>query len=152
MLDPTLLDELCQYLYRYRRIGHDLKVEAARYVPLLIELRICVQEGFLRGHVKAALLAVFSNRRQPDGRPGFFHPDSLTFGDGIYLSKLVAAAQSVPGVESVTVLKLERLYEGPNDEIANGLLPLGPLEIARLDNDPGLPEYGRLILEMEGGR
>jgi hypothetical protein len=150
--DSALLDEISGHLYRYRRMGHDLKVQAARYVPLLIKLRICVQEGFLRGHVKAALRAVFFNRKQSDGGLGFFHPDSLTFGEGIYLSKLVAAAQSVPGVESVTVLELERLYGGPDDEIANGILSLGPLEIARLDNDPGLPEYGRLILEMEGGR
>jgi hypothetical protein len=34
---------------------------------------------------------------------GFFHPDNLTFGEGVYLSKLVAAAQAVPGVEGVTV-------------------------------------------------
>jgi hypothetical protein len=87
----------------------------------------------------------------PDGRLGFFHPDNLTFGEGIYLSKLVAAAQAVEGVESVQADKLERLFEGPN-EIENGILPLAPLEIARLDNDPSFPENGVLTLDVRGGR
>ncbi len=150
--DDALLKEIKGRLYRYRRIGHDLVVKSARRVPLDIELLICVRPGYLRGHVKAALLDLFSNRMLPDGRLGFFHSDNLTFGEGIYLSKLVAAAQAVPGVESVKVNKLERLSEGPDGEIDNGTLPLGPLEIARLDNDPNVPENGRLALDVRGGR
>jgi hypothetical protein len=150
--EDRLLDEIEEHLYPYRRIGHDLVVARAQYVPLDIEMEVCVRPDFLRGHVKAALLDLFSNRTLPDGRCGFFHPDKLSFGDGIFLSQLVAAAQAVPGVESVTVTKLERFSEGSNYEIENGILPLGPLEIARLDNDPNFLENGRLQLEMRGGR
>ncbi len=151
-VDEALLEKIKGYLYRYRRIGHDLLVAPARYIPLDIEMVICVLPDYLRGHVKAALLDLFSNRRLADGRLGFFHPDNLTFGEGIYLSKLVAFAQAVPGVENVVVKKLERLNEGPNGEIENGILPLGPLEVARLDNDPSFPEHGQLKLNMGGGR
>jgi hypothetical protein len=35
---------------------------------------------------------------------------------------------------------------------ANSVLKLGPLEIARLDNDPDFPENGSLALDMRGGR
>ena len=150
--DEQLLREIKQHMYPYRRIGHDLVVARARYVPLNIELTVCVLPDFLRGHVKAALLGLFNNRALSDGRRGFFHPDELSFGDSILLSKLIAAAQGVPGVESVTVTRLERLFEEPNHEIENGVLPLGPLEVARLDNDPNLPENGVLKLEMRGGR
>jgi predicted phage baseplate assembly protein len=150
--DEALLEEIKGYLYRYRRIGHDLVVASARYVPLDIEMIICVLPDYLRGHVKAALFDVFSNRRLPDGRLGFFHPDNLTFGEGIYLSKLVATAQAVPGVENVAVKKLERLDEGSNGEIESSILPLGPLEVARLDNDPSFPEHGQFKLDMRGGR
>ncbi len=150
--DQALLAEIAGYLHRYRRMGHDLAVAPAHYVPLDIALSICVLPNYLRGHIKAALLRLFSNRTLLDGRRGFFHPDNLTFGEGIYLSKLVAVAQAVPGVESVQVTKLERLYEGPNGEIENGLLPLGPLEIARLDNNPSFPENGQLHLELRGGQ
>ena len=149
--EPTL-DKIREHLYRYRRIGHDVVVKEAQYAPLDIEMRVCVLANYLRGHVKAALLALFGNRVLPDGRRGFFHPDNLTFGEGIYLSKLVATAQAVTGVESVSVTKLERLYKGPNGEIDNGILPLGPLEVARVDNDPSFPENGQFKLIMGGGR
>jgi predicted phage baseplate assembly protein len=150
--EPALLDEITGHLYLYRRMGHDLSVQFARYVPLDLELLVCVQPDYLRGHVKAALLEVFSNRKLTDGQSGFFHPDNLTFGEGIFLSKLIAAASSVAGVESVKVKKLERLFEGENGEITNGVLPLSPLEVARLDNDLGFPENGKLTLELRGGR
>jgi len=150
--DEPLLEEIAGYLDRYRRMGHDLEVRPARYVPLDIELTVCVLPHYLRGHVEAALLDILSNRVLPDGRLGFFHPDNLTFGEGVYLSKLVSAAQVVTGVESVMVTKLERQFEGPNGEIKSGILPLGPLEIAQLDNDPSFPEHGALKLTMGGGR
>ena len=150
--DPVLLEEITGRLHRYRRIGHNLVVKSARRVPLDIELIVCVLPSHLRGHVKAALLEVFSNRRLTDGRFGLFHADNLSFGDGIYLSALVAAAQAVAGVESVKVTKLQRIYEPANGEIETGVLPLDMLEIARLDNDPSFPENGRIRLDMRGGR
>lgn len=149
---PELLEAITGRLHRYRRIGHDLAVKAARRTPLDIEIFVCVLPNYLRGHVKAALLELFSNRILPNGQRGFFHVDNLTFGDDIHLSRLVAIAQAVEGVESVQVKKLQRLNEGPNDEIENGVLSLGPFEIARLDNDPGFPENGKLTLDMRGGR
>jgi hypothetical protein len=148
----TLLPQMTRDLYRYRRMGHDLAVTRARYVPLDVALTVCVLPHYLRGHVEAALLDVFSTRVLPHGTRGFFHPDNLTFGAGVALSALVAAAQAVPGVLSVKVTKLERLYEGPNDELPNGILRLGSDEIAQLDNDPSFPEHGKLTLTMEGGR
>ena len=150
--DKGLIGEIKGFLHRYRRMGHDLVVKRAAYVPLDIELAICVKPNFLRGHVEEALRNVFSNRVLPGGKRGYFHPDNLTFGEGIYLSKLVAGAQAVEGVESVEVKKLERLFVGPNGEIASGILPLEANEIARLDNDPNFPEHGRLKLKLRGGR
>jgi predicted phage baseplate assembly protein len=149
---PELLQDIAGYLHPHRRIGHDLKVVPAHYVALDIALTVCVLPHYLRGQVEAALLNVFSNRLLPNGRRGFFHPDSLTFGDDVYLSQLVAAAQAVPGVENVKVTKLQRLFERPNQEIQNGVLALSPLEVARLDNDPSFPEHGKLVLDMRGGR
>lgn len=149
---PQLLEDILKSLYRFRRISHDLAVDTARYVPLNIALQVCVLPHYLRGHVKAALEDVFSNRSLPGGKRGFFHPDNLTFGDGIYLSALVAAAQAVEGVESVRVTRLERLFEGAKGELASGFLPLSPREVARVDNDPNFPEYGLFTLDVGGGR
>jgi hypothetical protein len=130
-------------------------------VPLDVVLKVCVLPNYLRGHVEAALLDVLSNRVLPNGKLGFFHPDNLTFGEGVFMSRLVAAAQSVPGVREVTVTQLERFeisepapnQDLPGEELPPGsVLALGPLEIARLDNDPNFPENGRLVLDMRGGR
>ncbi len=151
---PTaaLLTQVKTYLEPYRRIGHDLAVTPARYVPLFLSLEVCALPYYQRGHIEAALLQVFGRGRLPGGQLGFFHPDNLTFGEDIYLSKIVAVAQAVAGVECVTVAALHRLFESPNHELQNGLLPLANDEIAQLDNDPSFPEHGVLQITVCGGR
>lgn len=150
--DPELLDAIAQRLYRYRRMGHDVLVRSATAVPLHVEMTICVRPDHVRGHVKAALLAALGNSTTAKSDKGFFHPDRLSFGEGIALSRLVSTAQAVIGVENTVVTRLERLHEGTNGELEQGLLPLGPLEVARLDNDPNFPDNGKLILHLRGGR
>lgn len=150
--EPELLQAIGDHLYHYRRIGHDVTVQPAGLVSLDIALDVCVDAHHLRGHVRRALLDLFGNRPLADGSRGLFHPDNLTFGEGIHLSRLVAAAQAVPGVDSVSVTRLQRQFEAPAGELEAGLLPLGPLEVARLDNDPSFPEHGRLELHLRGGR
>ena len=59
---------------------------------------------------------------------------------------------AIDGVRSVEVKKLVRLGEEENPDFANGLLILGPLEIARLDNDPDRQENGILTIATGGGR
>ncbi|MFZ0063179.1 MAG: putative baseplate assembly protein [Pyrinomonadaceae bacterium] len=147
-----LLAEIECLLRPFRRIGHDVKVRAATYVPIDLELTVCVKPGYLTGHVKAELIDLFSTRVLPDGRLGFFHPDNLTFGAGIMVSKLVALGQSVTGVENVIVSRLRRYREVAGRELADGILPVGPLEIARLDNDRNSPENGTIAFKMLGGR
>jgi hypothetical protein len=160
---PQLLREVRTYLEPYRRMGHDLTVAGANYVPLDLALSVCVLPDYLRAHVEETLLQVFSNGVQPDGSNGFFNPNNLSFGQGIYVSQIVAAAQAVTGVASVSVTRLARyeMLAHPFPAvfgIASGAVPplgvltLGPFEIAQLDNDPNYPEHGRLELNLRGGR
>jgi hypothetical protein len=149
---PALLDAVHQLLHRYRRIGHDLAVVAARYVPLDIALEICVCAQAENAPVKAALLDAFSNRTTRRGTLGFFHPDQLSFADGVHLSRLIATAQSVPGVELARVVRCQRLAAPAGDELETGVLVLDGMEVARLDNDPDFPENGMLELIVRGGR
>jgi hypothetical protein len=150
--DAALLCEIERYLRQFRRMGHDLRVLPARYVPLDLKLEVCALPGYLRAHVKAALLDVFSNRVLPGGQLGFFQPDNLTFGEGVFLSRIIAKAQAVAGVECVTVTRFHRLFESPNHELENGVLPMRVNEIAQLDNDPSYPEHGKLEIQVGGGR
>ncbi|HEY2190112.1 MAG TPA: putative baseplate assembly protein [Caldimonas sp.] len=148
----ALLAAVAHDLYRYRRIGHDLRVQRAQYVPLKLALQVCALPGHDRGQVKAALLQRFSNRRGPGQALGFFCPDQLSLGDSVQLSRIVAAAQSVAGVECATVTEFHRLFSAPNHEIDHGVLPLAAYEIAQLDNDPNHPERGQLQIDVLGGR
>ncbi len=150
--NPSLPEEIQKYLYRYRRIGHEVVVVSPEYVPLDIAMRVELHPKYDRAHLQPLLLDIFSDRTLATGALGLFHPDSLTFGQAIYLSALVNAAQSVPGVRNVKVTRLQRLFNGPNGELQSGVLAIGPLEIPRLDNHPGRPDHGRFSLELRGGR
>ena len=144
---PELLRTIAAWLRPRKRIGHDVEVVSAALVPLRIALRVCVLPHYQPAHVKQALLEIFGSGLRPNGTQGFSHPDRLTFGEPVRLSTIVATAQAVTGVASVEVRELQRLFSPPNREIENGLLPLGPLEIAQLDNDPTFPENGVLTIE-----
>lgn len=159
-VDPLGRDEvsdsfrkgLARYLEKFRRMGHDLHIEQARYVPLRLVLDVCVLPRYQQAHIKKALMDIFSNRVLKGGKLGFFHPDKLTFGEGIYLSQIIAAGQAVEGVECVRVVEFRRLFDSPNQEIQKGVLPLRVSEIAQLDNDPNYPEHGELEIHLAGGR
>lgn len=158
---PELIDEVTLYLEPFRRMGYDLLVRPAKYVPLKVSLTVCVLPNYLRGHVAAAVLDALSNRVLPDGKLGFFHPDNVSFGDGICVSRLLATVQAIAGVQNTMVTELERFelsepdpsIDQPGEELPlNSALLLGPFEIAQLDNDPSYPENGLLMLDVRGGR
>jgi hypothetical protein len=122
------------------------------YVPLEIEINVCVARDHFQAHVKEALLNVLNNRELPDGRKGFFHPDNFTFGQPVYLSRLYSALEQVDGVDSSEVIVFKRFSKVKNNELEQGYILMGRLEIARLDNDPSFPENGVLRLNMMGGK
>lgn len=144
--------EVAASLQEYRRMGHEVVVETAQYVPLDIRMEVCVLPGYLRGHVKAELLKVFGNKKSAHGVLGFFHPDNWTFGQAVRLSTMYAMAQKIPGVESLKIERFQRMFQPDEMALDNGILPIYALEIARLDNDPNFPENGRLELLVKGGR
>jgi predicted phage baseplate assembly protein len=152
VVDPALLRHIEAYLYRYRRIGHDVIVTPPTYVPLDIAITVQVRAGYARGHIETVLRGIFSGGRLPDGGLGVFHPDNLTFGSSIYASQLVAAAARVEGVESVVVTRLKRRFQAPDHELERGVLPIGALEIARVGANRASPENGRFVLKVRGGQ
>lgn len=150
---PEFLAEVEDYLDGYRMAGHDLQVVAAEYAPLEVGLAVHVDPAYRQDQIRAELLEIMSNRRLPDGRLGLFHPDRLTFGTAVYLGPIVAAAQGIAGVARVTPTRFSRYRLPGTDARATGRIDIGPREIARLDNDPSHPEFGRFYLDdLEGGR
>lgn len=146
-VDSDFKTNLRQCLERYRMAGQDLEVAAPGNVSLEIEMAVCIKLGYFFEDVQEALLRVFSNRLQPDGSRGLFHPDNFTFGQPVLLSRIIAAAQAVTGVASVVVNKFQRQGLDSDEALNSGRLEVGSHEIARLDNDPNFPERGIFSLK-----
>lgn len=150
-MDEGFKQEMRKHLEQYRMAGYDLEIRPPHYVPVQIILNICVKPGYFKNDVKEDLLRVFSNYDLPDGTQGFFHPDHFTFGQPLYLSALYEKAMEVTGVASVEIKTFQRWAKNSAGEIESGLLQPSGLEILRLDNDPSLPENGRIDFIMLGG-
>jgi hypothetical protein len=151
-LPTTLGRSLQENLDRYRLAGQDLQLQSPWYVSLEIELQVLVDPTYFRGHVKQSLLAILGNGILPDGRKGLFYPDSFTFGQTVYLSPIYAAARSVAGVLSVTATTFQPQGVNTTQYLTAGEIKLGSFQVARLENDPSLPDHGQLTLVMEGGK
>ena len=158
LVDADFEKEMRIFIERFRMAGQDLEIDAPRFVPLDIIFTVCVKDGYYKAQVKEELLKLFSNRDQPDGRRGFFHPDQFTFGQTLYLSQMIALVMSVPGVKWVDAQDIpskpnhfRRWGQSADGEFDAGKMTFGRLEIALLDNDPSTPENGHLDFIMEGG-
>jgi hypothetical protein len=155
-VDDRFKDELRDFIERFRMAGHDVEIDAPRFVPLDIAFTVCVAPGYLRSDVKQALLELFSTTDLPDGQRGFFHPDNYTFGQPVYLSQIVAAAMEVPGVLWIDTSekpphRFKRWGQPSRKELEEGMITFDRLEIVRLDNDPNFPENGKIEFFMKGG-
>jgi hypothetical protein len=139
-------------LTRFRLAGYDLELRSARYVPLRIELLVCVRPGYFRGEVARAVTEALAGTASRGGRAGFFGPENFSFGQPVYLSRLYAAVEAVEGVDSVTITVFQRFSRDPAGELQSGILPIGPWEIARLDNDRNRMENGVLVVTAGGGK
>ncbi|HMC48251.1 MAG TPA: baseplate J/gp47 family protein [Caballeronia sp.] len=155
--DAALLAAVKQGLELKRMAGTDLEVEGAVIVGLDIAFEICVAADHFRSDVRDALLQLFISGNQCNGQPGLLAPARFTFGETLYLSPLIAAAQGVEGVIAVTPLKFRRMdasgVDNPLvDGVARGYLTMARLEIAHCDNDPNRLDLGRFALTMDGGK
>jgi hypothetical protein len=152
-LTPALREGLKKNINRYRLAGQDLELESPQYVSLRIALTVCVDPAYFRSDVAKTLSEVLGSRILSDGTKGLFYPDNFTFGKTVYLSRVYAAARKVAGVQSVaaTVFQPQAAPLTPAF-LANGEIPLGPFQIARLDNDRSLPDHGQLTLSLQGGK
>jgi hypothetical protein len=159
-VSADLKQRVRDWVTRYTLAGYDLKICPPLFVPLEIEIDVCVASDHFRASVAAALSSALSNRRLPDGTRGVFHPDNFTFGQPLYLSRLYAAIESVQGVGSAMVRRFIRRDEidpEPNrpasrKNLERSYISAARLEVIRLDNDASFPENGLLQLNMMGGK
>jgi hypothetical protein len=160
-LDPELEAELRAFLEQFRLAGIDLELRPPAYVPLDLRFVLCVKPDHFAHEVKSAALEALSSRVNSDGRQGWFHPDRMSFGEHVYLSPIIARLMEVPGVAWVDLdpvangtdaVRFQRIDRPPAGELTAGMIPVGRLEVARLDNDPSAPDNGRVRITTRGGR
>jgi len=156
-LTADLEQQLAEYLNTRRLAGYDIQISGPIYVPVDLGLQVSVTAGSQQSDVEQMLLQILSSGTLPDGSNGFFHPDNFTFGDNLYVSKIYAAAMSVPGVQSVTITRLTRSHSAQAVQetalnLAQGFLSVGTDEVIRLDNDRNFPENGTLAVTSSGAQ
>jgi hypothetical protein len=151
-LTPALQQALTETVNTYRLAGQDIQLESPQYVALQIALTVNVANNYFRSDVEQALLQVLGNQMLPGGKPGLFYPGNFTFGGSVYLSPVYAAARGVAGVVTVTATQFQPQGPWTTQYLTAGVIKLGSLQIARLDNDPSFPTHGQLILTMQGGK
>jgi predicted phage baseplate assembly protein len=154
-LDEELRRALLRHLDERRLAGYDLEIRRALYVPIELEIAICVADGFRGEEVKRELYAALGAGVLPDGRRGLFQPDNFSFGDRLHVSRVFAAVMAVPGVESAEITLLARLHSPrPEAETAlnlrRGAMEVGVDRIVRLANDRNAPENGTLRIRVKG--
>jgi hypothetical protein len=150
-IDHSFKNEIYAHLEKYRMAGYDLEIRPPVFVPLEMEMNVCVKPGHFRSSVKEKLVQAFSRYELANGVRGFFHPDEFSFGQPVYLSAVYHKAMSIDGVASVEMTLFKKQNRSSNLEKENGVIKPSGSEIIRLDNDPNFPENGKIDFLMFGG-
>ncbi len=149
-IDAEFEEEIRLHLEKYRMAGYDLEIIAPEFLPLEIELQVCVATGHNRSTVHGKLQSVFSRFALPDGTLGFFHPDNFSFGQAVYASAIIDRAMGIDGVASVELKTFKRMHQSTVSQENHRIKPENS-EIIQLDNDPNFPENGKISFTMMGG-
>jgi predicted phage baseplate assembly protein len=151
-LSRSLRHSLTQSVNGYRLAGQDILIEPPQYVSLDIVLSICVDPDYFRLDVEKALLQALGSGTLANGRLALFAPQNLVLGQTVYLSPIYAAARAVPGVQTVNATVFEPQGRNTKVYLQQGFIPMGAFQVARMDNDPSLPDHGQLRFVMTGGK
>lgn len=151
-LDPPLRRAVAGHLEAVRLIGEDLEIRPPRFVPLAIDVSLCLHPDFWPQDVRFVLEQEFSDGYTPDGRRGFFHPDEWTFGQPLHRSRIEGRLQAIAGVEHVIGITMHRFHDAAPAVAAPPILEVAFDEIIEVRNDPDHQELGAIHFDIQGGR
>jgi hypothetical protein len=150
VLDDTLRRQVADYLEAVRLIGEDLEIRPPRFVPLRIDVALCIDDAYWPEDVRPFIEQEFSSGYTADGRRGFFHPDEWTFGQELHASQITGRLHAVEGIEHVISVRMKRW-----DDVTAGtesIVGLRPNEIIEVLSDPDHMELGTIVFDLRGGR
>ncbi len=151
-LAPGLERRVRAFLTRYRLAGYDLEIRSAEYVPLEIEFELCVEPDYFRGDVAEAVRAGPRQPRQPRRPPRLLPPRPLHLRAGRVPERDLRRHRGGGGRAVGVPHRLPAVRQDRQRRAGRGVLPIGPWEIARLDNDPNFMENGVLRITAGGGK
>ncbi|MCX4247461.1 baseplate J/gp47 family protein [Paraliomyxa miuraensis] len=148
---PEPRTELEDALDRVRQAGREVIVRDPKFVPIDLEITVCVASTAFVGDVAQRVLRQLTGKAAPQPIVGFFDPDNFSFGTPLRRAALEARIQAVEGVRAVEGMRIrprgvEKLR--PFTELE---YRVADNEVIRLENDHSYPERGVLRLVMEGG-
>ena len=149
-LTEYVQEKVARHLEAVRLIGEDLEIRPPRFVPLFINVSLCIHPHYWIEDIRFILEQEFSDGYTPDGRMAFFHADRWTFGQALRVSQIIGAVQGIQGVAHVIDVRLKRWNEvtpGTQDGIE-----VRGNEIIQVHNDPDHLERGLIQFEIRGGR
>lgn len=151
-LSPQLAADVTAHLEAVRLIGEDLEIRPPRFVPLAIEVELCLSASVWPEDIRWVLEQEFSAGWTPDGRMGFFHPDAWTFGQALHRSQIAGRLQGVAGIERIVDIRMRRFHPPPPADPAPESLICAIDEIFLARNDPDHRELGFVEFILGGGR
>lgn len=151
-LEEETRGKIARHLEAVRLIGEDIEIRPPRYVPIIINVSLCVHPDYWAEDIRFLLEQEFSDGYTPDGRMGFFHPDAWAFGQKLYASQIVGRIQAVQGVDHVVLLEMWRWNEGTPGSPDSGIIEVQENEIILVKNDPDHMEKGKITFDVQGGR
>lgn len=152
VLSAQLAADVAAHLDAVRLIGEDLEIRGPRFVPLAVEISLCLHPDFWAEEVRWAVEQELSAGWTPDGRRGLFHPDEWTFGQSLHRSQIAGRLHAVTGVEHIVQIQMRRFNAPPPADPAPAVLEVAFDEIFLVRNDPDHRELGFIDFTLSGGR
>ncbi|MGD9534376.1 MAG: hypothetical protein AB7V56_11485 [Candidatus Nitrosocosmicus sp.] len=150
--NESIKNKIKQYLEVLRLTGYDIEVLEPSYVPLNLEISLCVKENYNKKAIKTKILEELSNKVLKNCERGLFHKDEWTFGQPVFLSHIYERIYDIEGISSLEVVGFRRMNEPQKDQIELGYILMDRQEIAILENDPSFPEKGMIAINFEDGK
>ena len=141
-----------QHLNALHLIGEDIELRQPLYVPLEIEVDVCLQRDCWAEDMRFVLEQEFSTGWTPDGRKAFFHPDEWTFGQSLHRSQIEGRVLRIPGVEHLIQIRSKRFLDSKAKLLPHVELTPRFEEIFLVENNPDHRERGFITFNLSGGR
>lgn len=138
----------------YLMAGWDLEIRPPHYVPLDVHMTVWLDEEIRAESFHQKFFFWQAEKNASRSVPGetawdLFDPDRFTFAQPVYASEFIARAMQIRGVVDAKIHVFRRWGEPSRGELEAGMIPMGPLEIARLDSDRSAPQHGTFRLKIE---